>query len=77
MQENNTMAVRWLINVLPVPLRLQNQGNTSKKPFRGLVQAQIWNLGLSKQELDKQNNCPFNGVLEQREGEKRECQRGC
>lgn len=79
-QENNTFAVKWLINLLPISQRLQNQANTSKKPFRGLVQARIWNLGLSKQEIAKQNNCPFNCAcvwLEQMKGEKQECQREC
>lgn len=52
--------MKQLIYLLPVSQRLRNQGNTSKKPFRGLVQAWIWNRGLSKQEIAKQNNCPFN-----------------
>lgn len=79
-QENNTLTVKWLINLLSVSQGLQNQGNASKKPFKGLVQAQIWNLWLSNQEIAKQNNCPFNCVcmwLEQMKGEKQECQRGC
>lgn len=40
-QENNTLTVKWLINLLSVSQGLQNQGNASKKPFKGLVQAQI------------------------------------
>lgn len=56
-QENNTLllceAVKWLINLLPVPLNLQNQGNTSKKPFRGLVLAsESWGW-VSKNLLNK------------------------
>lgn len=72
-QENNTLRVKWLIILLPVFQRLQNQGNSSKNPLRGLVHTWIWNLGLSKQEIVKQNNYPFicTGTwLEKMKGEK-------
>lgn len=70
--------MKWLIILLPVFQRLQNQGNSSKNPLRGLVQTWIWNLGLSKQETVKQNNYPFICTctwLEKMKGEKQECQR--
>lgn len=77
-QENNTLAVKWLIILLPVFQRLQNEGNSSKNSLRGLVQTWIWNQGLSKQESVKQNDYPFICTctwLEKMKGEKQECQR--